>query len=200
MAILYFDEATMVRVDAVIVRHVQTIFHGHVFHQHALAAEQVQTPIRRVAKGDIAHEEIGAAGEDEHFRAPLFEKPPFARRIIARHERQRLAENLALAGDRQTRRVGRHDDAVAGIITLVRADEQSAIEPEFHAALEIQRGDEKYFFARNQNCIVHARRINRALNGRCIERRAVALRAEIEDVQSFSGGAKFKRQQDDEQK
>ena len=186
MAVADFHVLAMVGINAVAIRHVEPVVDGDVVHENMDAAEHVQSPERRVAKRDVAHDEIGAAGEHEHFGPPFLEQPPFVGRVVAGHERQRAAGNFSAAGDAQIRRVRRGDDAVAGVIRLVGADEQLAVEVEINAAFQIQSGDQKFAAARNQNLsAVAGRRVNRALNRRRVERRAVARRAEIEDVEDF---------------
>jgi hypothetical protein len=88
VAVFDFHVAAMVGVYAIVVRHIEAILHRHVIHQHIFAAEHVQAPKRCIAKSDVTHHEIGAAGEHEHFWPPLLEEPPLIRRVVARHVRQ----------------------------------------------------------------------------------------------------------------
>ena len=86
MAVPDFHVATMVGINAVIVGNVEPVADGNVIHQHMFTAEHVQAPERGVAKGDVAHHEIGAAGEHKHLGPPFLKEPPFVWRIVIGHE------------------------------------------------------------------------------------------------------------------
>src|SRR5450759_766655 len=58
--------AAMVRVDAIAVGHIQIVADLNAIHQHVLAPQHVQPPLRGLAEGNIADLQSLAAGEDKH--------------------------------------------------------------------------------------------------------------------------------------
>ena len=127
----------MIGVNPVIVRDIETVLHRHMVHQHIFTAQHMQAPKWRIAKGEVAHHEIGATGEHEHLGPPILEEPPLVRRVVARHKGQRLTKDFAGAGDFQVRGIGCQQHSIAGINTLVRADEQRAREMKIYSTPEL---------------------------------------------------------------
>ena len=187
IAIADFDVRAVVRVDAVAVGNVKTIAHSDMVHKNVAATKQMQSPERSVAEGDVADLQVCAGGEDKHFGPPQREEPPFARRIVAGHERQRSSSDAAGAGDAQIGRVGGGQDRVSAVIGAVGANEQLGMagEVKVDVAAQFQRPDQVTMAAGHENFRAVTRRsrgIDGALNGRRVQGDAVAHRAEFENV------------------
>src|ERR1019366_6453821 len=104
VAVTDFHVVAMVRVDAVAVRHIQIVADLEAVHQHVLAPQHVQPPLRRLTEGNTADLQSLAAREDKHLRAERAEFPDLTFLVEARHELGGAALDIAGPGDFQLAR------------------------------------------------------------------------------------------------
>src|ERR1039457_2603731 len=156
VAIRDLHVAAMVRVNAVAVRHIQIVADLDAVHQHVLATQHVQPPLRRLTEGNIADLQSLAAGEDEHLRAERAEFPDLTFLVEARHELGGASRDIAGSGDFQVARAVRREHAILvarRIVRLVGGDHQFGIvgQVKIDPALEYQRPDQILLPAADQH-------------------------------------------------
>ena len=140
VAVADFYVPAVVGIDAVAVRNVQQVADLQVIYKHALAADHVQPPLRRIAEGDVVNLKILAGGQHEHFRPERGRQPPLVLFVVAVHELLRPAVDLAGSRYFQAVCFAGGDYAGACIVGLVGADHQFRVvgEVKIYAAFQVR--------------------------------------------------------------